>query len=98
MQRLPMGLCDSPDIFQEKMSMLFDGLEFVQTYIDDPLVLTKGTFDNHLEKLERVSCQLQKAGLKVNDNKSFFAKTELKHLGHWITCNGMKPSPNNSSN
>ena len=32
MQRLPVGLCDSFDIFQEKMSMLFDRLEFVQIY------------------------------------------------------------------
>jgi hypothetical protein len=29
MQRLPMGLCNSPDIFQEKMSELFDGFKFV---------------------------------------------------------------------
>ena len=35
MQRLPMGLCNSLDIFQEKMLELFDGLDFVQTYIDD---------------------------------------------------------------
>ena len=27
--RLPMGLSNSPDIFQEKMSTLMDGLEFV---------------------------------------------------------------------
>ena len=32
-QRLPMGLCNSPDIFQEKMSSLMAGLEFVRTYI-----------------------------------------------------------------
>ena len=41
MQRLPMGLCNSPDIFQEKMANLMDGLDFVRTYIDDLLVLTK---------------------------------------------------------
>jgi Reverse transcriptase (RNA-dependent DNA polymerase) len=28
-QRLPMGLCNSPDIFQEKISHLMQGLEFV---------------------------------------------------------------------
>ena len=33
--RLPMGLKNSPDIFQEKMSDLMKGLEFVRTYIDD---------------------------------------------------------------
>jgi hypothetical protein len=28
--RLPMGLCNSPDIFQEKMSELMTGLEFAR--------------------------------------------------------------------
>jgi hypothetical protein len=30
MQCLPMGLCNSPDIFQEKMSELMDGLDYVR--------------------------------------------------------------------
>ena len=33
-QRIPMGLCNSPDIFQEKMSELMEGLEFARTYLD----------------------------------------------------------------
>jgi len=93
MQRLPMGLCNSPDIFQEKMSELFEGLDFVRTYIDDLLCLTKGTFEDHLEKLERVLFRLQEAGLKVNARKSFFARTELEYLGYWITRDGIKPLP-----
>lgn len=32
---LPMGLYNSPDIFQEKMSELMNGLEFARVYIDD---------------------------------------------------------------
>ena len=93
MQRLPMGLCNSPDIFQEKMSELMDGLEFVRTYIDDLLVLTKGSFEDHLEKLERVLQRLRNAGLRVNGNKSFFARQELEYLGYWITRDGIKPLP-----
>ena len=93
MQRLPMGLCNSPDIFQEKMSELFEGLDFVRTYIDDLLCITKGSFDDHLEKLERILYRLQEAGLKVNGNKSFFAKPELEYLGYWITRKGIKPLP-----
>ena len=93
MQRLPMGLCNSPDIFQEKMSELMADLEFVRTYIDDLLCLTKGTFDDHLEKLERVLIRVQQAGLKVNAKKSFFAKAELEYLGYWITRSGIKPLP-----
>ena len=37
-QAIPMGLCNSPDIFQEKMSELMDGLAFVRTCIDDLLL------------------------------------------------------------
>ena len=33
-QRLPMGVNVSPDVFQEKMSELMEGLEFVRTYLD----------------------------------------------------------------
>ena len=91
MQRLPMGLCNSPDIFQEKMSELFDGLEYVRTYIDDLLILSKGTHEDHLEKLEKVLTRLRKAGLKVNANKSFFARPELEYLGYWITRDGIQP-------
>ena len=92
-QRIPMGLCNSPDIFQEKMSELMDGLNFVQTYIDDLLVITKESFEDHLEKLDLVLTRLSEAGLKVNGNKSFFARTELEYLGYWISRTGIKPLP-----
>jgi RNase H-like domain found in reverse transcriptase len=57
------------------------------------LTLTKGTFEDHIEKLERVLYRLRQAGLKINGNKSFFAKTKLEYLGYWITHNGIKPLP-----
>jgi len=41
-QKLPIGLCNSPDIFQEKMSTLFHDLENVRAYINDLLVLGTG--------------------------------------------------------
>ena len=91
MQRLPMGLCNSPDIFQEKMSELFDGLDFVRTYIDDLLILSKGSYQDHLEKLEKVLARLTRVGLKVNGHKSFFARDELEYLGCWISRSGIQP-------
>jgi Reverse transcriptase (RNA-dependent DNA polymerase) len=71
-----------------------EGLDFIRTYIDDFLVITKGSFDDHLEKLDLVLQRLEDARLKVNGNKSFFAWTELEYLGYWITRNGIKPLPN----
>ncbi len=52
-----------------------------------------GDFDDHLDKLERVLARLQEAGLKINANKSFFARTELEYLGYWITREGIQPLP-----
>ena len=49
-QRLPMGLKNSPDIFQEKMLELMVDFDFVRTYIDDLLVITRK------EKLTRLKC------------------------------------------
>ena len=92
-QRLPMGLCNSPDIFQEKMSSLMAGLEFVRAYIDDLLVISKGNWEDHLDKLETVLERLKQAGLKVNAKKSFFGRGELEYLGYWITRKGVMPVP-----
>ena len=49
-----MGLCNSPDMFQEKMDDIFNDLEFIRTYIDDlffvnnsnlrPLTIIKNCF------------------------------------------------------
>ena len=38
-KRLPMGIAGSPDIFQAKMMMLVESLEYVQAYINDLAVL-----------------------------------------------------------
>eukprot|EP00957_Ditylum_brightwellii_P207038 15351189-Ditylum_brightwellii.AAC.1 len=67
------------------MNELFVGFEEVMDYIDDLLLITKGTYEEHLEELDRVLKKLEKAGLKVNMNKSFFAQQELYYLGYWIT-------------
>lgn len=90
-QKLPMGLCNSPDIFQEKMSTLLGDLEYVRTYIDDVLILTKSNWQDHLSHLEIVFHRIKEAGLKINAKKSFFGRDELEYLGYWISRKGIQP-------
>ena len=71
---LPMGLASSPDIFQEKINSLFIGLEYVRCYIDNTLCITKGDWQNHLDKLGIVLQKLKDAGMKVNASKSLYAE------------------------
>jgi hypothetical protein len=42
-QRLPMGLYNSADIFQEKMTELLAGLNSFRVYLDDLLHVSKGS-------------------------------------------------------
>jgi hypothetical protein len=88
-----MGISSSADMFQERMTELVRGLEFVRVCIDDVLLASKTTFLNHLFKLDEVLRRIRLAGLKVNAKKSFFAKDELKHLGCWVTRKGIQPMP-----
>jgi hypothetical protein len=79
-KRLPMGIAGSPDIFQGKMLELMESLEFVSTYLDNLLCISKLSLEDHLEKLEVVLVlgQLCKAGLKVNAAKSTFCALEIE--------------------
>ena len=60
-QRLPMGIAGSPDIFQEKVSLLTTGLEFIGVYTDDLLYISAGSIDDHLDKLRQVLIRLNDA-------------------------------------
>ena len=80
--RLSMGLCNSPNIFQEKMSELMVGLEFARAYLDDLLLITIGDIDEHLVQLEQALTRLSEAGLKINARNSSFCQTELEYLDY----------------
>jgi hypothetical protein len=93
-KRLPMGIAGSPDIFQSKMRELMATLEFVRTYLDDLLCITKGNLQDHLTKLKEVLNKLQEASLKINANKSKFCAIETEYLGYILTRDGIKPQTN----
>ncbi len=65
-----MGFAGSADIFQAEMGNLMATLEYVRVYIDNLLVITKGSLDDHLDKLKQVFIRLHYAGLKINETKS----------------------------
>ena len=66
-QKLPMGLCNGPDICQETMNKLFNGLGYVRTYIDDLLTISNKSFKDHINKLDQLPD-------KWNKDITFFAK------------------------
>ena len=79
--RLPMVVANSPDIFQQKMNDLFRIFELIRAYIDDLLILTKGYWIDHIQKLELTLNKFNGKGPKCNIEKSFFRKNEMEYLG-----------------
>ena len=53
-----MGVYIAPDIFQDKMIALMDYLDFIRVYINDFLVITLGSFEEHISKVEEVMKQI----------------------------------------
>ena len=69
-----MGLCNSPDIFQDKIDFLFNDLEYVRAYIDNLIIISNGNFEDHLNKVKIVLKKEKAAVHKINAEKSKFAK------------------------
>ena len=74
-----------PENFQQKMNDLFHGFEFICAYIDDLLILTKGYWKNHVQKLELTLNKLKEKGIKCNIEKYIFGITKMVYLGFWVT-------------
>ena len=92
-KRLPMGVSCSPDIFQAKIYELLGDIEGTKAYIDDILVVKKGSFEEHLQQLEEIFRRCQKTNLKLNAEKCRFGLNEIDYLGYIVTPEGVKPNP-----
>ncbi len=92
-KRLPMGFGGLADIFQAQIMDLMASLKFVQAYIDDLLIITRGILDDHVKKMETVLARLRDAGLKINAAKSLFCTYEIEYVGYILTREGIKPQP-----
>ncbi len=68
-------------------------LEYVRAYIDNLLVITKSSLDDHLDKLKQFFIQLRNVGLKINATKSVFCAQETEYLGYILNRGGIKPQP-----
>ena len=76
-----MGVCKSPDIFQNKMNKILRRIEFIRAYIKDLLIITKCDCSNHLNKLELVLANIRSNRLKWNIEMSLFGQTKMGYMG-----------------
>ena len=68
------------------------GFKNIIIYIDDILIMNK-TFDEHLLLVEKVLTTLMNNGIKIKVGKCEFFKQQVTFLGHLISKEGIKKSP-----
>ena len=85
------GLSVMPTEFQKKMDILLAKVREVFVFIDDILIVTKGTKKEHLDKVREILKTLDQAELQLKARKCVFAKNEIEWLGFKLTENGISP-------
>lgn len=86
--RMPFGLCNAPDIFQEVMQRkILGGCKGVRNYLDDILIFGE-TIEEHDNNLAAVLERLEEHGVEINKSKCVIRSQELPFLGFILTSDG----------
>ena len=92
-KRLPMGITNSPDLFQSVMHPLFSDLPNVECFLDDIGIFSLGSFADQISQIHQVLLRLERNGFTVNPLKCDWAVTTTEYLGFLLTSDGIKPLP-----
>ena len=80
------------EVFQREMINHFGTLDGVEVVIDD--ILVHGRDDSeHNSRLRAVLERAKAINLKLNKSKCVLAKSEVNYVGHLLTGEGLKPTP-----
>ena len=97
-RRLPMGLCNSPGVFQRITNRLVNplikrfGPGKISCFIDDILIAAADEKE-HQEIVEALFDRLRIMGFRLHPKKCDFLKSQVKHLGHILSARGLEMDP-----
>ena len=80
-----------PATFQKPIDKTLEGISSKFAFLDDILVITKGSISEHEKELNSILKKLDNEGLAINLQKSEFAKQNIEWLGFTITSSGITP-------
>lgn len=92
---MPQGFTNSPAVCQHMVNdVLRDLLDVTAlAYVDDILIFTKGTIEQHVKDVQEVFKRLASTSFKTAPEKCEFHKKKVKFLGHIISTEGVEIDP-----
>ena len=78
-----------PSVFQKIMDKLLHKVTFA--FIDDILIVTKGSLQQHIKKIE-VLKTLDEAGIRLKLGKCKIAQSKTEWLGYHLSASSIKPT------
>ena len=84
------GLGDMPNEFQRVMDSLLKNIPFTNCYIDDILVASRGSLEEHKSIVYKILSILDKNNMAVKWGKCAFFKSDIEWLGFKISGDGVR--------
>ena len=89
-KRLLFGVSSAPEIYQNEIRKVIQGIPGVANMSDDLVVHGKDKSE-HDKRLRQVFERLRRNGLTLNQDKSVFGVDEIEFLGHKLSKGGVDP-------
>ena len=85
------GLTDMPADFQKAMDYTLIGLEYTYCFLDDILIVSKGSLNEHKNYVMKCLQRLDDENLRINLPKCHFGELKIDWLGYHISQLGISP-------
>ncbi len=90
--RVPFVLSSAPSAFQKMMQTVLKKLDGVNNYLGD-IIVHGNSQETHDKHLQAVRQRLEEVDLQINFDKTSFNQASIPFLGHVISKEGLRPSP-----
>ena len=90
--RMPMGIKSAPEVYQQRMEQVFEGLPGVKVNMDDIIIHGRNTAE-HDTRLRAVLQRSRDSNLRLKKSKCHIQQNEVKFHGHVFSKDGLRTDP-----
>lgn len=96
--RMPFGINSAPEVWQQRIHELVEGLTGVEVIADDFLVcgfgeINEAAIANHDQNLKAFLKRARERNLTLNSEKLKLRQSQVPFIGHLLTFESLKPDP-----